>query len=484
MPYVVVHKAFIIYEAILSIIRVGVKVSVQASTNFRMDKRIFFILIIATTLLFSCNRPTVYIPGAPDSRGKWYEPIPFGMAYVDRGSFRLGTSDDIIEGSNNTVRTISVDAFWMDDTEITNNEYRQFVYWVRDSIARKLLGEIYADFLITEDIRGVPLDEAKINWDERIEWQDPEYQAALEEMYIPEEERFAFSKEIDTRKLVYDYYWLDYAQAAKRGNSYNYETQSYNGTIVTNKGVEGPIENRRSFLMHESTPVYPDTLTWIRDYTYSYNEPLTLKYFSHVSFDDYPVVGVTWKQAKAFCNWRTKMYVYSSSRINEAPPHDYRLPTESEWEMAARGGLQNCLYPWGSYYTRNQQGCFVANFKPLHGNYVADSPTNVTTMKTGSFDPNSYGLYDMAGNVAEWTSTAFYEAAYDIMDDINPEISYNALPNDPPVLKRKVIRGGSWKDMAYFIRTSTRSFEYQDSAKSFIGFRCVRSSFRNELQGR
>ena len=70
------------------------------------------------------------------------------------------------------------------------------------------------------------------------------------------------------------------------------------------------------------------------------------------------------------------------------------------------------------------------------------------------------------------------------MSDMNPEVSYNALPTDPPVLKRKVIRGGSWKDMAYFIRTSTRSFEYQDSAKSFIGFRCVRSSFRNELQGR
>ena len=222
----------------------------------------------------------------------------------------------------------------------------QFVYWVRDSIARKLLGEMYADFLITENLRGVPLEEARINWDEKIEWNDPEYQAAIEEMYVPEEERFGFGKTIDTRKLIYDYYWLDYAQAAKRSNSYNYETQSYNGTIITNTGEEKPIENRRSFLMHELTPVYPDTLVWLRDYTYSYNEPLTLKYFSHVSFDDYPVVGITWKQAKAFCHWRTKIYVSNSVRINEAPPHDYRLPTESEWEMAARGGLQNCLYPW------------------------------------------------------------------------------------------------------------------------------------------
>jgi gliding motility-associated lipoprotein GldK len=195
-------------------------------------------------------------------------------------------------------------------------------------------------------------------------------------------------------------------------------------------------------------------------------------------------VGVTWKQAKAFCHWRTNLKAGYNSRFSETPAHDFRLPTETEWELAARGGLQNSLYPWGSYYTRNVQGCFVANFKPLRGNYVADSPTTTTAMKVGEFDPNPYGLYDMAGNVAEWTSSAFYEGAYDVVSDLNPELQYDAKPDDPPVLKRKVLRGGSWKDMAYFVRTSTRSFEYQDTAKSYIGFRCVRTSFRNDLQNR
>ena len=87
----------------------------------------------------------------------------------------------------------------------------------------------------------------------------------------------------------------------------------------------------------------------------------------------------------------------------------------------------------------------------------------------------------MAGNVAEWTSTAFYEAGYNAINDFNPELAYNARPDDPPVMKRKVIRGGSWKDVAYFIETSTRTFEYQDTAKSYVGFRCVRTSFRDEL---
>ena len=449
-----------------------------------MKIKSFAILFLLFATIFSCKKTTVYLPGSGSSRGEWYEPTPFGMAYIEGGSVVLGSNNDEFSINNTSSKRVSVEPFWMDDTEITNNEYRQFVHWVRDSIARKLLGEVYADFLILEDYRGVPLEESKINWEQRILWDDPEFQIALDELYIPEQERLSFKKTIDTRKLFYDYYWIDFEQAAKRSNSYNYETQSYNGTVINSDGEEVPIENRMAFLMHESVPVYPDTLVWIRDFTYSYNEPLTVKYFSHVGFDDYPVVGVTWEQAKAFCNWRTNFYNANSNRLNEAPPHDYRLPSEAEWEVAARGGQQNTLYPWGSYYTRNEQGCFVANFKPLRGNYVADSPSNVTTMKTGTFDPNPYGLYDMAGNVAEWISDAYYESAYEYVNDFKPNISYNAKPDDPPVLKRKVIRGGSWKDIAYFIQNSTRSFEYQDSAKSFIGFRCVRTSFKNELQGR
>lgn len=450
-----------------------------------MRKAIIYI-ILATGLLFSSCRNEIvqFLPGGERKSNSWFEPSPYGMVYVPRGSYVMGPSDEELSGIAEKSKRVSVESFWIDDTEITNNEYRQFVYWVRDSIARKLLGQTYTDFVITEGPNGVPLDEPVIDWREEIEWGDPDYQLAMDDIYIPEEERLAFRKEVDPRKLIYEFYWVDYKQAARRENSYNFETQGYEGTVLTPEGETVPIANRGSFLMHEMVPVYPDTLTWIRDFTYTYNDPFTMKYFSHVAFDNYPVVGVTWKQARAFSKWRTDLRNEFSSRLNEAPAHDYRLPTETEWEMAARGGLNNTVYPWGSYYTRNVNGCFVANFKPLRGNYVADSPTTTTAMQVGTFDPNNYGLYDMAGNVAEWTSTAFYEAAYDVISDFNPELQYNALPDDPPVMKRKVIRGGSWKDIAYYIRTSTRTYEYQDTAKSYIGFRCVRSSFRNELQNR
>lgn len=447
-------------------------------------KKAIFISGVISGLLFSaCQKPDNYMPGRNDRRDQYFEPTPYGMAYIQRAAFNMGSNDNDLNDVNRA-KTVTVEAFWMDDTEITNNEYRQFVYWVRDSIARKLLGETLPEYLITVDANEVPLDEPQINWLEKIDWRDPDVRQALEELYIPENERLVFSNEIDSRKLIYDYYWVDYKQAAKRSNSYNTETNKYDGFVTNSDGEVIPIENRSSFLMHESVPVYPDTLVWIRDFTYSYNEPMTMKYFSHFAFDDYPVVGVSWRQANAFCNWRTNLKTISNKRAKETPAHDFRLPTETEWEMAARGGLENTIYPWGSYYTRNYNGCFVANFKPLRGNYVSDSPSTATAMKTGEFDPNPFGLYDMAGNVAEWTSTAFFEAGYETVDDINPELQYNAKPDDPAVMKRKVVRGGSWKDMAFFIRTGTRSFEYQDTTKSYIGFRCVRSSFRDDVKNR
>ena len=440
--------------------------------------KILLIGLLTAFLFGSCNRDWTSQLTSEQNRKPYFEPLPYGMNLIKQGSFNLGPSEEEIDQSNTKVKTVSVPSFWMDDTEITNNEYRQFVYWVRDSIARQLLSETIPEFLVTEGKRGVMLETPRLNWMEPIEWKNPDYQAALEDIYIPENERFFGKREIDARKLHFEYYWIDYQQAAKRANSYNYQTQSYSGTVTDAEGKENPIQNRSSFIMHEVTPVYPDTLVWVRDYTFSYNEPLTRKYFSHIAYDNYPVVGVTWAQAKAFCNWRTKQLNTFQEMIKNPGVMDYRLPSEVEWEYAARGGHLMTLYPWGSYYTRNQEGNYVANFKPARGNYVSDSQNNITTLRVANFLPNSYGLYDMAGNVAEWTSNAYDESAYEIMSDFSPDFQYDAKPDDQPAMKRKVIRGGSWKDIAYYIQVSTRSFEYQDSAKSYIGFRCVRSTFK------
>ncbi len=118
-------------------------------------------------------------------------------------------------------------------------------------------------------------------------------------------------------------------------------------------------------------------------------------------------------------------------------------------------------------------GCFFANFKPDNGNYTKDG--NLITSRTGIYSANSNGLYDMAGNVAEWTSTIYTEAGVEAMNDINPQLKYNAAKEDPYRLKKKSVRGGSWKDPESYIRSAWRSYEYQNQPRSYVGFRCVRS---------
>ncbi len=456
-------------------------------------KKVFYLLMIVVTLS-SCggSKDTGDLIGVQD-RKDWYEPEPYGMAFIPVGSFIMGPNDqDVPFAMTAQSKSVSIDPFSMDITEITNNEYRQFVYWVRDSIARRLLvkaeiegykAEIDDDRVIDGYDHENP-NTCFLNWEEEIKWksEEEEYVDALRPLFLPIQERFYRRKEVDARKIIYEYSWVDLKQAAKKSNRYNFNKDytggEYKGMIIDSNGEEVKIKDRSSFIMTAKLDVYPDTLVWMADYTYSYNEPYAKSYFWHPAFDDYPVVGVTWKQANAFCIWRTQLMHNYMSKKQEPPYQDYRLPTEAEWEYAARGGMMLSMYPWGGPYTRNDKGCFIANFKNLRGNYGDDGANE--TVEVAKYTANEYGLYDMSGNVAEWTSNAFDESAYSFTHDLNPDYTYNALAGDEPVLKRKVIRGGSWKDIGYYLQVGTRTYEYQDTAKSYIGFRCVRSYLGRE----
>ncbi|MEC7645939.1 MAG: SUMF1/EgtB/PvdO family nonheme iron enzyme [Bacteroidota bacterium] len=389
----------------------------------------------------------------------WNPTDPYGMVFIPQGSYNMGPSDQDVPFANvSQAKTVSVGAFYMDETEITNNEYRQFTNWVRDSIAHVILGQAgIEDHLITEDKYDNFLDPAIIDWSTKIRWDDQETREILEqEMYLPEHERLEGDRQFDTREYIYKYQILDVESAAVKENREN--------------GAKGE-RDRSEFILDVEVKIYPDTLAWSHDYTYSFNDPHTKNYFWHSAYDDYPVVGVSWKQANAFAHWRTRIMNSFLKKTKQPTLPDFRLPTESEFEYASRGGLDGSPYPWGGPYTRNMQGCFLANFKPLRGNYSADG--GIKAIKTASYNPNGYGLYDMSGNVAEWTSNAYDESAYSYSHDMNSDYHYDAKEDDSPVLKRKVIRGGSWKDVAYYIQNGTRDYEYQDTAKSYIGFRCV-----------
>ncbi|MBP7210199.1 MAG: SUMF1/EgtB/PvdO family nonheme iron enzyme [Paludibacteraceae bacterium] len=478
------------------------------------------ISLIVTTLLVGCSSQ-----GSGELVGvegySWKEPNPYGMVYIKPGSFTMGANDqDANWAASTQAKVVSIDAFWMDETEITNREYKQFVYWVRDSIVREKLinaegdeSEFVTKNKKTGDVvykRGNrPNDKEKenmerlpkLNWDEKIPWTKPteEQAKAVDSMFYSDEESIAYTVELNGQILNYKYRWIDYEQAALKRNKFNsnkgrYESDlsmlgkgkdsadvmitkdtSYideNGHII-NKTMFVELRGRRDFISSRIINVYPDTLCWIRDFTYAYNEPYMKMYFYHDGYGDYPVVGVSWEQASAFCHWRTTYFNNAQIKSKQPIVQDYRLPTESEWEYAARGGRNLSMYPWGGTYIRTAKGCFLGNFKPMHGNYVADGW--MVSAKVGSFPPNDYGLYDMAGNVAEWTSSAFHESNYSFVNDLNPSYNYNARSSDPEIMKRKVIRGGSWKDIGYYLQCATRTYEYQTETKSYIGFRCVRS---------
>ncbi|MFY9419155.1 MAG: SUMF1/EgtB/PvdO family nonheme iron enzyme [Bacteroidales bacterium] len=408
-------------------------------------------------------------------RQMWYQPTPYGMVFIPLGSFIMGQSDqDVPYNQIQTNKVVSLQAFYMDETEITNNEYRQFVYWVRDSIAHTILGEINEEHLITQNEYGEELYPPAINWKTKINWEGQEEREYLADMYLPEHERFFRRKQFDVRKWNYEYYWIDYrAAAAKNWDSPLTSDQTDNVTMpMWNNRPQG-YSDRSVYVKKDVINVFPDTLCWVHDFTYSFNEPMTQSYFWHPAYDNYPVVGVNWKQARAFSIWRTNYLNAYLSKTGSSYVNDFRLPTESEWEYAARGGLQLSPYPWGGPYTRNYNGCFLANFKPLRGNYVDDG--GLHTVIVAHYSPNDYGLYDMAGNVAEWTSNAFDPSTYQYAHDLNMDYTYEAKESDPPVLKRKVIRGGSWKDISFYMQVSTRDYEYQDSATSYIGFRNVQT---------
>lgn len=441
-------------------------------------RKLFFSSLALVFLLTSCGSKSRSKGELVGVKGKkWHPEKPYGMELIPQGAYVMGKAEeDQAKVLNAPTRTVTVRSFYMDDTEITNSEYRQFVEWVKDSIVRTKLAILADELGIGPEDEGIGeygfkdtdttelsvydkymLDnyagmgdnyyegralnkDVDLVWD-TSEYPDEYYAEVMDSMYLPEEESYNGLRSIDVTKIKYKYNWMDIEAAARAKSG-----------------------SRKDFIKQEELEIYPDTTVWIRDFEYSYNEPMHNDYFWHDAYSDYPVVGVNWMQAKAFCNWRTKFKNDDQKSRGKQFVNQFRLPTEAEWEYAARGGIEGGTYPWGGPYVISDTGCFMANFKPQRGDYAADAA--LYTVEAKSFEPNEYNLYNMAGNVSEWTNSSFDQGAYEYLSTMNPNIG--SQDN-----QRKVIRGGSWKDVAYFLQVSTRDYEYQDSARSYIGFRTV-----------
>ena len=453
-----------------------------------MRKAAVFALLI--TFFYSCGSKDRGELVGVKAKKKWFSEKPYGMALIPGGSFTMGKQDqDMIGTLNAPTKTVTVTPYYMDETEITNNEYKEFVYWVRDSIVRTRLA-YQAEFAALGNANPDPNGRNRaagiqqyafktadttnlspyqkymfenyyqfdtiqpLNWETELVWKkneypDVDYVEVMDSLYIKKEDAVDGVRTFNTKLLNYRYSWFDSENAARKGG------------------------NRKNFIKDTTVlDIYPDTTVWVKDFNYSYNDPMHQDYFHHQSYGEYPVVGVTWGKANAFCNWRTKKknsFLRTQKNVTIVPY--FRLPTEAEWEYAARGGLEFATYPWGTGSTTSDRGCFLANFKPVRGNYAVDGA--LYTVEAKSFNANDYGLYNMAGNVAEWTSTAYNLSSYYMASTMNPNVENRKN-------KRKIIRGGSWKDVAYYLEVSSRDYEYADTARSYIGFRTVQNYLGTE----
>jgi gliding motility-associated lipoprotein GldJ len=262
----------------------------------------------------------------------------------------------------------------------------------------------------------------------------------------------------------------------------------------------------------------PDETVWRG--VMSFNDVYESYYFRFPGFNFYPVAGVSWSKAAEYAKWRTE-YVQKIELEKRKDLKDlkltraqlierglviaeFRLPTEAEWEYAAKAmvGTQYLdenqeygrIYPWDGRGVRNpydgrgkkggKQGDFLANFKRGRGDYagIAGNETNdgeILPTNVYEMAPNDFGLYNMAGNMNEWVYDVYRPLSFQDADDLNPlrkdgvydeEKNYgSALLTD----STRVYKGGSWRDVTYWLAPGARRFMHQNSSTNHIGFRCA-----------
>lgn len=240
---------------------------------------------------------------------------------------------------------------------------------------------------------------------------------------------------------------------------------------AASKGKSEELLTMREMLVTraEEAGIMPAVSCWKDDFKFAYNEPLVINYWCHPAFDNYPAVGISWNQAKAYCAWLTETTNAALAEKGKPALAAFRLPTEMEWEYAAHGTLaaekSSEIYPWGTYEMIGTDG-FKANIKTAPGNYHGDGYEYTAPVK--SFHANAHGLYHMSGNVGEWVEDVFI-----VRDETTADLEPRILPDNFEV--KRVAKGGSWADYCYAAQIGSRAGFVPEKGTSRVGFRVAMS---------
>ena len=217
---------------------------------------------------------------------------------------------------------------------------------------------------------------------------------------------------------------------------------------------EGPVHQvyLDSFYIGEKEVTAGQWRRFIEETAHNWDKWTLLK--DYAPADDYPIVFINWADAEAFCQW-----------LSTKEKKSYRLPTEAEWEKAARGGLEGKKYPWGDDPPDGSQCNFADRKTDLPWTDKSADDGYAYTAPVGSFPPNGYGLYDMAGNVWEWCQDWFDWDYYKNSPAGNPKGASSGIDRS--------IRGGSWSNDANIIRCAFRGFLLPVVPSHPRGFRIV-----------
>jgi Uncharacterized conserved protein len=359
--------------------------------------------------------------------------IPLSVVEIPTGTFIMGDENDTSSVTKKErVKPVLISGFYISQTEITNAQYREFVHWVRDSIAARILGGEYVK------ING---SDTAVNWKlaSKINYNNPQLIERLGDFFIDPSRSVDNKRSIDPKRLVYLMHGFNYLEAAKKENR---------------------DRNPTEFIYKYEIPIYPDTLCWLRDFGYSNNEHMAVNYFSSPKYQNFPVVGVSWNQANAFCNWITKQKIYPYQIKNKLSQGGRcRLPTEAEWLYAA------------SLDERTAQANAKAAKKKKDTS--EEQPARIFPVNVYEGQKGNIGLYNMTDNVSEWVLTSYYEGGENFQNRFNPDIQIGTPTTQSRFQRRKVIRGGSWKDTPSMQTTSNRSYDDMDATHSYLGFRVV-----------